>query len=320
METFLIFTIVGLSLSAIYAVISSGLVLTYTTTGIFNFAHGAIGMLAAFAYWQVRFSWGWPAPIALAVVLLVVAPVFGLLLERVVMRGLVGTSEATKLVVSISLLVGMIGLANLVWEPGRSRTMRTFFQGQRVDLGVTTITYHQAITIAVAVAVALGLRFLLYRTRIGAMRANVDDRSLALLNGARPDRIALLSWAIGASLAAVGGILIAPSLSLESGSLSLLIVNAYAAAIFGRLRSLPLTFLGAIVVGLTEGYLAAYLPGENQYLAGFRPAAAAIVLFIVLLVLPNPRLRTRSQLREFFPARRCRAWASWPAGWSWPPS
>lgn len=303
METFLIFTIVGLSLSAIYAVISSGLVLTYTTTGIFNFAHGAIGMLAAFAYWQVRFSWGWPAPIALAVVLLVVAPVFGLLLERVVMRGLVGTSEATKLVVSISLLVGMIGLANLVWEPGQSRTMRTFFQGQRVDLGITTITYHQAITIAVAVAVALGLRFLLYRTRIGvAMRANVDDRSLALLNGARPDRIALLSWAIGASLAAVGGILIAPSLSLESGSLSLLIVNAYAAAIFGRLRSLPLTFLGAIVVGLTEGYLAAYLPGENQYLAGFRPAAAAIVLFIVLLVLPNPRLRTRSHLREFFGA------------------
>ncbi|HEX7132219.1 MAG TPA: ABC transporter permease, partial [Iamia sp.] len=153
-----------------------------------------------------------------------------------------------------------------------------------------------------AVVVALGLRFLLYRTRIGvSMRANVDDRNLTLLNGARPDRIALLSWAVGCSLAAVGGILIAPSLSLESASLSLLIVNAYAAAIFGRLRSLPLTFVGAIVIGLTEGYLAAYLP-SNQYLAAFRSAAAAIILFIVLLVLPNPRLRTRSHLREFFPA------------------
>ena len=69
MEKFLIFTIVGLSLSAIYAVISSGLVLTYTTTGIFNFAHGAIGMLAAFAYWQLRFDWGWPTPVALFVVI-----------------------------------------------------------------------------------------------------------------------------------------------------------------------------------------------------------------------------------------------------------
>ncbi|MCU1499087.1 MAG: branched-chain amino acid ABC-type transport system, permease component [Acidimicrobiales bacterium] len=303
MDKFLVFTIVGLSLAAIYAVISSGLVLTYTTTGIFNFAHGAVGMLAAFAYWQLRFDWGWPAPVALAMVLFVLAPGFGLILERVIMRGLQGTSEATKLVVSISLLVAMIGLANLIWTSGESRPMSIFFQGRKVDLGITTITYHQAITIVTAVVVAAALRFLLYRTRIGvSMRANVDDRNLALLNGARPDRIGLLSWAIGSSLAAIGGILIAPSLTLDPGSLSLLIVNAYAAAIFGRLRSIPLTFVGAVVLGLTEGYLQAYLPGDNQYLAGLRPAAAAIVLFIVLLALPNPRLRTRSQLREFFPA------------------
>jgi branched-chain amino acid transport system permease protein len=302
-EKFLIFTIVGLTLAAVYAVIASGLVLTYTTTGIFNFAHGAVGMLAAFTYWQLRFDWDWPAPVALVVVLLVLAPAFGLLLERVIMRGLVGTSEATKLVVSISLLAGMIGLANIIWEPGESRPMDTFFRGKTIDLGVTTITYHQAITIVAAVLVAVGLRFLLYRTRMGvSMRANVDDRSLALLNGARPDRVALYSWAIGSSLAALGGVLIAPTVNLDSGTLSLIIVNAYAAAIFGRLRSLPLTFVGAIVVGLTEGYFTGYAPSENQYIAGLRPAAAVIVLFIVLLVLPNPRLRTAGRLREFFPA------------------
>ena len=303
METFLIFTIVGLSLAAIYSVIASGLVLTYTTTGIFNFAHGAAGMLAAFAYWQLRFDWAWPAPIALVVVLGVLAPAFGLLLERVIMRGLVGTTEATKLVVSISLLVGMIGLANFVWEPGVSRTMTPMFRGSRIDLGVTTITYHQAITIAVAILVAIGLRFLLFRTRIGvSMRANVDDRSLALLNGAKPDRVALYSWAVGSSLAALGGILIAPNIALDPASLSLIIVNAYAAAIFGRLRSLPLTFLGAVVIGLTEGYLFGYLPGGNQYLTGLRPAASVIILFLVLLLIPNPRLRTHGRLREFFPA------------------
>ena len=195
MEKLLIFTIVGLSLAAIYSIISSGLVLTYTTTGIFNFAHGAAGMLAAFTYWQLRFDWGWPAPVALVVVLGVLAPALGLLLERVIMRGLVGTTEATKLVVSISLLVGMIGLANVIWKPGVSRPMATFFQGQTIDLGVTTITYHQAITIAVAILVAVGLRLLLFRTRMGvSMRANVDDRTLALLNGARPDRVAIYSW------------------------------------------------------------------------------------------------------------------------------
>ena len=303
MEKFLVFTIVGLSLAAIYAVIASGLVLTYTTTGIFNFAHGAAGMLAAFAYWQLRFEWEWSAPVSLFVVLLVLAPIFGLLLDAVIMRGLVGTSEATKLVVTISLLAGMIGLANIIWEPGVSRPMDSFFRGETIELGVTTITYHQAITIVVAVLVALGLRFLLYRTRIGvAMRANVDDRSLALLNGARPNRVALFSWAVGSSLAALGGILIAPSVNLDSGSLSLVIVNAYAAAIFGRLRSLPLTFLGAVVVGLAEGYLFGYLPGDNQYLAGLRSAAAVIILFLVVLILPNPRLRSAGRLREFFPA------------------
>ena len=133
-------------------------------------------------------------------VLLVLAPAFGLLLERVIMRGLVGTSEATKLVVSISLLVAMIGLANLIWEPGESRPDEHVLPGRDASTsGVTTITYHQAITIATAIVVAVGLRFLLYRTRIGvSMRANVDDRNLALLNGARPDRVGLLSWAIGA--------------------------------------------------------------------------------------------------------------------------
>ncbi|MCB1027345.1 MAG: ABC transporter permease, partial [Microthrixaceae bacterium] len=302
MDKFLTFTVVGMTVSAVYAVIASGLVLTYATTGIFNFAQGAIGMIVAFAYWQLRFDWGWPTPIALIVALFVLAPGLGLAIERVIMRGLRGAGEATRLVVSISLLVGLIGLANLVWEPGVSRPMATFYQGgDPVDLGVTTITYHQAITIGVAVVVAIGLRWLMYRTRTGvSMRAVVDDDSLALLNGAQPNRIAGLSWAIGGFLAGIGGILIAPTLSLEAGLLSLLIINAYAAAIFGRLRSLPLTFVGALAIGLTEGYLAGYLPGDNAYLAAFRPAAAVIILFLALLFVPNPRLRSRGPSKEFY--------------------
>ena len=77
MDEFLRLTVLGLCTAAIFALAASGLVLTYTTTGIFNFAHGAIGMLGAFAYWQLHVDWGWPVPIALAVVLLVLAPALG---------------------------------------------------------------------------------------------------------------------------------------------------------------------------------------------------------------------------------------------------
>lgn len=146
MDKFLIFTIVGLSTAAIYAIIASGLVVTYTTTGIFNFAHGATGMLAAFVYWQLTVKWHWPILIAIPFVLLVMAPLFGMLLDRVIMRGLEGTSEATKLVVSISLLVAMIGLAQWIWDPSKARTVKQFFPGEKIHLGPTVVTYHQAIT------------------------------------------------------------------------------------------------------------------------------------------------------------------------------
>src|ERR1700752_2417505 len=99
MDQFLAFGIVGLTTAAIYAVVGSGLVLTYTTTGVFNFAHGAAGMLAAFTYWQLTLGWGGPVPVALAVVLLVIAPVFGALVERVIVRPVAALGEAERLVV-----------------------------------------------------------------------------------------------------------------------------------------------------------------------------------------------------------------------------
>ena len=79
--------------------------------GHFNFAHGAIGMFAAFIYWQLRWdsAWGgeWPAPLALAFVLLIVSPSLGILLQKIVMKGLEGTSETTKLSYPNSSYVGI---------------------------------------------------------------------------------------------------------------------------------------------------------------------------------------------------------------------
>lgn len=308
METFLSFTIIGLSTAAIYAVAASGLVLTYTTTGIFNFAHGAIGMIGAFFYWQVRFDWGWPTPVALLLVLGVIMPAVGVLLEFAIMKRLQGVSDATKLVVSISLLVAMIGLANWIWDPNQGRNFPHLFEGEKFKLGPTFVTYHELTTILVAIGVAVFLRFLLYGTRTGvAMRATVDDRPLAMLTGARPGAIAMLAWATGTSLAALAGVLISPNLAFNAQTLSLLIVNAYAAAMIGRLRSLPMTFLGAVILGLIESYAIGYLTTEwfpdSRYIAGMRPAIPVIVLFVVLLVLPQSRLRSHAagRAREFFP-------------------
>jgi branched-subunit amino acid ABC-type transport system permease component len=303
---FISFTIAGLSVAAILAVAASGLVLTYTTTGVFNFAHGAIGMLGAFTYWQLRFDWGWPTPIAVAVVLLIIGPLFGAFLEVAIFRGLQQTSETVKLVVSVSLLFAMIGIANWIWDPNEFRPDAKFFGLKSFSIGDTVITYHELTTITVAIVVAIGLRYLLYRTRAGiSMRAAVDDRPLAALHGARPDRSSMLAWAIGCSLAALSGILFVGTIALNPAALSLLIVNAYAAAMIGRLRSLPLTFLGALLLGLLDGYLQGYLVVENNpyFDSAFVSAVPVIVLFIVLLVLPSARLRAVgiARTRELIP-------------------
>jgi branched-chain amino acid transport system permease protein len=295
MQQFLAYTIVGLSTAAIYAVIGSGLVLTYTTTGVFNFAHGAAGMLAAFTYWQLTVGWGWPVPVALAAVLLVAAPALGAVVERVIIRPVEGLGEAERLVVTVAMLSGFIAIAQWIWNPNVSRTLPLFFPGAAsIHIGPATVTWQQIITMIVAVAVAIGLRVLLFGTRIGTqMRATVDDRALAGLTGADPARSSRFAWIISAQLAAVGGILIAPELTLDATQLSLLIVGAYTAAVFGRLRNLPMTFVGAVVVGLLQAYLTGYLP-QNTTWQGLQVAAPALLLFLALLVFPHGRLRGKS--------------------------
>ncbi|MGH9211781.1 MAG: ABC transporter permease subunit [Acidimicrobiales bacterium] len=299
MEQFLQATIFGLATAAILAVAAAGLVLTYTTTGIFNFAHGALGMLGAFTYWQLRVDWAWPAPLALLVVLGVLAPLAGVVIERVIMRGLADAPETVRVVVTISLLVALLGAGLWLWDPSEPYPLQRFWgNGSSVELAGVNVTYHEIAVMAVAVGLALGLRLLLFRTRSGiAMRAAVDDRPLSSLNGSRPDRSAMLAWAVGCSCAALSGVLMAPLIQLGHVALTLLIVNAYAAAMFGRLRSLPMTFLGAVVVGVLGSWAAEYLPEDSLILNQFRFALPAIVLFAVLVVLRQPRPRGHGLVR-----------------------
>lgn len=290
MRDLLAFTVVGIVTGSIYATAASGLVVSYTTTGIFNVAHGAVGMVMAFLYWELRFHHHWPAPVALFVVVLVVAPLAGALIERFLMRRLHGVPVATSLVVTIGLTLFLIGLAVNIWKP-EARRFPGFFGQSGFQLSSVYVTWHQVTVVALTGLVAVGLRALLFGTRIGvAMRAVVDNRELAELNGTRPALVGVCSWATGSALAALAGILLAPSLSLEALTLTLLVVNAYAAAVVGRLRSLPLTFAGALALGLAQSYAVGYLPLRGL-LTALSTSMPTVFLFAVLLILPAKRIR-----------------------------
>jgi branched-chain amino acid transport system permease protein len=254
-DLFRFLIVFGLQAAAIYAVAASGLVVTYATSGIFNFAHGATGMLAAFSYWELWQNRGWPGWLALIVVLFVEAPLLGYLLDRLIMRRLADAATITTIVVTIGLLVSFVSLAGIIWPQGTStRVLPEFFAGETVSVLGVNVSYHAFVVLGAAVLVAIVLRLVLYRTRLGvAMRAVVDNRELGALNGVDPNRVSSVAWVMGSMLAALAGVLIAPILpQFTPVALTLLVISAYAAAMVGRLRSLPLTFLGDVVLGELE--------------------------------------------------------------------
>ena len=292
MTSFLAFTVVGIVTGAIYALAASGLVVTYTTSGVFNFAHGAMGMIMTFLYWELRFHRHWPAPLALIVVLFVAAPLFGALVERLLMRGIYGAPVETSLVVTLGLLLVLLGGATVVWDPSKARPFPEFFSGRTVHLVGVVVSYHEVVVVATAVLAAVLLRVLFFRTAIGvAMRAVVDNRDLTGLTGASPARIAQLSWALGAMLSAVAGILLASRVNLDTFVLTFLVINAYAAAMTGRLKSLPLTFAGSLLLGLLQSYAVGYLPSQSALVTRLKPSLPTVFLLVALLLIPDTRLK-----------------------------
>ena len=137
---------------------------------------------------------------------------------------------------------------------------------------------------------------LFYSTRTGvALRAVVDDPELLAMSGASPNRMSQYGWILGFVMAALAGVLLAPTQTtgLLIPSFTLLVVNAYAAAIVGRLKSIPITFVAAIGIGLAENYIISYLvPHLSQNLqTDVTLALPMVFLFIALVTLPSVRLR-----------------------------
>jgi branched-chain amino acid transport system permease protein len=287
------FLVVGLSLGGIYAISACGLVVTYSTTGIFNFAHGAIGCFLAFLYWELRINRHWPAPLALFVVIFVVAPLIGVTLDKVLMQRLRNATLIVQLMVTVGVMLTFMGVTETIWQPNTGRSLPHFFEsspGVRID-GVTA-TWHRIITVVLAAAIAFILRAFLYRTRLGiAMRAVVDNRSLAGLSGARPGVISGASWALGCMTAAIAGILIAPETGLVVENLTLVVVIAFAAAAIAQLKSVPWALAGGLIVGLASGFADEFVSFGRDW--QFAPdAIPPAILLIAVLFLPQARLET----------------------------
>jgi branched-chain amino acid transport system permease protein len=318
LTTFLTYTSLGLVLGAVYAIAASGLVLTYTTSGIFNFAHGAQAMIGAFTYYQLNVAWGLPAWAALIIVVGLLGPAMGRLQHVFVMRGLRDTEQITRIVVTVAIMLGLVALAQWLWDPQEARTPEMLFGVDRtVTVFGVVLRYHEVICLLIAVALAVGLRMLFVKSRLGVlMRATVDDPDLLSLTGHDPDRVSAQAWMLGSTLAVLAGVLITPVIGgpLEANALTLLVIDAFAAALFGRLKSIPLTFLGAIVLGLMNSYLVAYAPSDWSWVGNLRQSLAMIVLFVILLLFRNDRLRgaaTRSRERyEVPPVRRAVVWGA----------
>ena len=288
MSEFISLLVAGIVTGSIYAVSATGLVVTYTTTGVFNFAHGAMGMLLAYLFWQLWQGWHLPPALALVLVLLVAAPLLGALVERVVMRPLYSAATSVRLAVTLGLLLLLVALDQTIWSPTNVYTVPEFWNGHDVSVGGVNVSIEQFLTVGIALGAAVALRVFFTRTTTGlSMRAVVDDPDLARLSGTPSGRISSYAWMIGVFFAGVAGILLAPT-TMNVLQLTELVIYGYAAAVVGRLRSIPFTFVGAMVLGIADSMAIGYVP--SNLLSDVTAALPMALLLVVLLVLPEVRL------------------------------
>jgi branched-subunit amino acid ABC-type transport system permease component len=311
---YLPFVVIGLTTGGVYALASLGLVLTYRTSGVFNFAHGAIGMFATYVFYSLRKEL--PTSLAVVIAVLVVAPLMGAAIDRLLLRRLEGAPTSTFVVASLGLLVGLQSLAVAIYG-GASRRIAPIFPTSTYRVFGVQVGIDQTLVVAVALGAALALVLFFRGTSLGLQtRAVVSDRSLTGLTGVNPGRVTTLAWMLGCSFAALSGILFAPFIGLDSLLLTLLVVQAFGAAAVGRLRSFPITVIGAFGLGVAQSITTKIVSDSgNLALAGLPSALPFIVLLGVLLVsragslqeVTSPaaigRGRRRSAGRSPFPRR-----------------
>lgn len=298
----------GAVAGGIYALFASGLVLTYDTSGVFDFAHGAVAYVCAVVFFCLHSpdGAGWPVLPTALVTVLVVGPTLGWLFDRLMFRALARAPENARIIGTIGLMVALPALTRgavaVATEQGASLPdLTTIVSAPGLGpspakvwnpLAMVAIDSDQVAVFVAAAAAAVGLWMLLRRTRLGlATRAAVDERDLAGLRGVDVDRISTVAWMLGFALAGVTGVLIAPLFQLDPGIFTLLLVGSFTAVVFARFRSYPLAFAGGLAVGVVQNLVYGYAPGFLTRITGLQSAIPFLLLLAVVV------WRGRSQLR-----------------------
>ncbi|WP_405437163.1 ATP-binding cassette domain-containing protein [Streptomyces avidinii] len=328
MGDLLVFVLSGLVSGALYALLATGLVLSYSASGLFNFAHGATAYLCALTFYELHSGLGWPAVPAALLVVCALAPGLGWGLDRLMFRRLARVGETAQIVATIGLLVALpaaglwvvelladagapvkpaenqFGLPGVGPSPAKSWQLA---EGVGIDSD-------QLITWVVTALVAVALWVLMRHTRLGLhLRAAVDNRSLTELRGISADRLSSVAWMIASGLAGLAGVLATPLLGLSAHDFTLFLFVSATAAVIGRFASVPLAFAGGLGLGVLQNLVAGYASFAES-VTGFRTAVPFLILFGGLLVLTR-RARTAGVAAADAPPVDHLAGAPWSRRW-----
>ncbi len=286
----------GLADGGVYALAALGLVLIYRVSGVLNFAHGAVATVSAFVAYTFAVQLplpGWvPAPLLGLVAAIVTGCVLGFLIEVLTIRPLTGRPAIVKVAVTIGWLLVLQQLAGLIWGFTAYHAPINLVSEEgtfRVPFTAVRFGYNNLLVIVVALALSAATALLLKRTTLGAsMRAVSDDPHGARLWGINVDRVTALSWVIGSAMAAIAGVLITPFITFTPFTMTLIVVNSFAAALIGRLQSLTFTVVGAMLLGLAQQLPATFGAGGSAN----QQAVTFAVVLLALAVLFRPSVRT----------------------------
>ena len=275
------FIAVGIATGAIYGIASLGVVLTYKTSGVFNFAHGAIAMAGAYCYYTLTVTYGSPPWLAMLFTVVVFGAGMGVVLDKVLFRRLLATNPAAAIAASIGLLVFVRGVILLTYG-GDSKPVPDFLPHDIVKVGPVNFGVNQLIIVGLAAATSVALALFFRTTIVGkAMRAVVDNRDSAELVGIDSGGVVTIGWIIGCAFAAFSGVLLAPLVGLDTLTVPVLVMHAFAAAVMGGLVSLPLAFGAAVTLGIAES-VTTKLVANVYSLSGLSQSLPFLVMFVVL--------------------------------------
>jgi ABC-type branched-subunit amino acid transport system ATPase component/branched-subunit amino acid ABC-type transport system permease component len=279
MSTLLPFIVAGVTAGSVYGLAGVGLVLTYKTSGIFNFAHGALATVAAYVFYALHVQEGVPWPVAGAVCLLVLGLGLGAGFEAFA-RHVARAPLVWQVVGTLGVLLIVEAVCDILYGAD-SRPYPHFLPTSTFRLLGANVTWESLIIVVVSVVLTGGLYAFF---RIG--RAVVDDPDLLGLAGTSPSAIRRYAWMIGTTFAVLSGLLLAPSISLQASTLTLLVVQAFGAAAIGRFTNLPMTWVGGVVIGIAASIATKYF-SSNSILGGIPASLPFIVLFGILVLSPR---------------------------------